>query len=321
MIAWLQSKDVVQPDGGVLSWHNPDHPGYPYPEISGLLLSLLARCPAADHEVRQRIADHLGRDLTGRGVVSRWGADYVFDTAMVFGGLRAHREAGGSIGDAQLLARLGRSISTMLRRRKTAEGFTASDAGRWSTSYGCHLLKSALAITAFEDSDAMTASAAQQLIDQLLADLLPLQTEGRFRIHAESNASYLHAHCYATEGLLCLERRGLTGHSAAILASAQWLGEIQQPSGGINAWHDGEVPSGDEHTDATAQAVRIWSLVDRERFAAEIGGGLRFLASVSTECGGLRYSPVSEDINTWATIFACQAVQWSSAPGDPLWLA
>ena len=40
--AWLRSPDVITVDGAVMSWVNPAHPGYSYPEIAGYMLSDLA---------------------------------------------------------------------------------------------------------------------------------------------------------------------------------------------------------------------------------------------------------------------------------------
>lgn len=42
MLDWLAGPEVVRDDGAVVSWHNPAHPGYPYPEAAGLVLSVLA---------------------------------------------------------------------------------------------------------------------------------------------------------------------------------------------------------------------------------------------------------------------------------------
>ena len=85
MFAWLQSERVVGRDGAVRSWDNPANPGYSYPEISGLLLSLLARSDSGDPEVRDRIAENVCR---GVGEIT----------------LRV----GGKDGGPQMLARAGR---------------------------------------------------------------------------------------------------------------------------------------------------------------------------------------------------------------------
>jgi len=63
MVAWLE-RDPLAPDGSVLSWVNPEHPGYAYPEAAGLLLGLLSDegrlGPSTD-----RIALRLTSDASG----------------------------------------------------------------------------------------------------------------------------------------------------------------------------------------------------------------------------------------------------------------
>ena len=80
----------------------------------------------------------------------------------------------------------------------------------------------------------------------------------------------------------------------------------------------GHSPYGELRADATAQAIRIWSLVDRAAFDREIAAGIDFLTSLATANRGVRYSPDSADVNVWATIFAVQALDWAEQGGDAL---
>src|SRR5262245_12513054 len=92
-LAWLTSSDVVRYDGSVMSWVNPNHPGYSYPEIAGYMLSYLALQGPTTASLRNRIAAHIAQhDLTASGAVGRGGAEYVFDSAMVLAGLVAHQK-------------------------------------------------------------------------------------------------------------------------------------------------------------------------------------------------------------------------------------
>jgi hypothetical protein len=154
------------------------------------------------------------------------------------------------------------------------------------------------------------------LAESLLAGLLPLYAAGRFRIHADSSVTYVHAHCYAVEGLLCLQRRGLAEVGGVARDCAGWLAQIQAANGGIRAWHDGTHASGPLRADATAQAVRIWSCVNRRAFGDAIGRALGFLGRLQSVSGGICYEPGSGDVNTWATVFAVQAVRWAAEGGD-----
>jgi hypothetical protein len=314
--AWLQSSTIVASDGSVLSWSNPEHPGYPYPEIAGLLLNLLAQDPGSDRELRRRIAVRLGQDTTPQGGLGRRGVRYVFDTAMALSGLIAQRRAEGELPDPNLPRRLFDFLATELLARRGASTPTSGSGAHWSTSYGCHLLKTSLAILAYREM--YGDPRARTLVDQLVTDLTPLFEDGRFRIHEHEDISYLHSNCYALEGLLAIEASAPRGWLRPIIRrGALWLARNQDVSGGIRSGHNGYSPSGELRGDATAQAMRIWSLVDRNAFAAEISAASGFLDSLRVEGAGFRYSPDSEDVNTWVTIFACQAEDWAQGGGDP----
>lgn len=309
LMAWLTSDRVIAPDGGVWSWSNPDHRGYRYPEIAGLLLNLLAQRDC-DPDARRRIVAGLAADTSPDGGVGRAGICYTFDTAMSLSGLLRERRSH----DPELAARQFSFLRRELRARRASTP-AAPPTGHWSTSYGCHLLKTVLALTAYR---AATGEDVDDLVDQLTSDLIPLAVDGRYRIHADTAVTYLHAHCYAIEGLLALSVAAPTlSVHREIEAGAQWLTRAQDIRGGLRAWHDGVSSSGELRADATAQAVRIWSLVDRNAFAEPIADALGFLARLGTAAGGIRYHPDSADINSWSTIFAVQAIEWSERSGDP----
>jgi len=84
---WVASTEFNADDGHCLSWSNPAHRGYAYPEMSGLLLSFL--CRSGDHPRR---AEELHRALSvgaDEDGVRRGSMTYVFDTAMALRGLVA----------------------------------------------------------------------------------------------------------------------------------------------------------------------------------------------------------------------------------------
>lgn len=233
---------------------------------------------------------------------------------MSLSGLLREQAATGALPHPDLAVRQYRSLRTELRARRATSQATPP-AGHWSTTYGCHLLKTALALTAFSRA---TGEDVDDLVDQLMSDLAPLAVDGRYPIHRDATVTYLHGHCYAIEGLLALSAAvpGLSVQ-AEIDAGAEWLARAQDPMGGLRAWHDGAVGWGELRADATAQAVRIWSLVDRDAFAEPISAALKFLTQLAAPSGGVRYAPDSEDLNRWATIFTVQALDWADRPGDP----
>ena len=314
---WLTSPEVVHPDGAVMSWVNPEHPGYAYPEIAGYMLSYLSLQDADTSALRNRIATRLGRDMTRTGAVGRDGVEYVFDSAMVLAGLLAHQANGGMLSEPDMPARLHRFIVGRLERRIGLEGTPSVDATHWSASYGCHLLKTVLSLTAYAERhpEAQTAS----LIDGLLQDFLPLYDNGRFRVNSESDQTYMHSHCYAIEGLLVLDGRGYPGLRPWIEGGASWLASAQAADGGLPAAVAGRFALPTTHADCTAQAVRIWTCVDPVLYRPNIERAKAFLLDLSTG-GGIRYRRGSSDVNTWATIFGTQAIEMAEQGGHWQWL-
>jgi len=310
LLGWLVRPSVVDGEGRVMSWSNPRHPGYPYPEIAGYLLSILAMEGESTLDIRDRIARRLVSDISPAGGVGRGGADYVFDSAMALAGLIAHESAGGVLSDD--------FVTVNLTARRAGTGLSTADPNHWSVSYGCHLLKVVIALYACDERGPRPTTSA--LVDRLVAELTGLYDNGRFRANASSLLTYLHSCCYAVEGLLVLQGRGHGEYGDLIRGSARWLAEIQTSEGGLRAFHDGRDAFGTLHTDATAQAVRIWSIVDATAFQEPITRGLGFLAEMTTPVGGLRYEPGSDDVNTWATIFGLQAARWAYEGGKWQWI-
>lgn len=317
LCAWLVGPDVVDASGAVWSWHNPAHPGYVYPEAAGLVLGALAAEPGT-HALRARVADWLCAHAEGDGF-GRDGARYAFDTCVCLAGLLAHERAGGVLRDPGLPARLGRAARAMLDRGVPVEGAVAAPAGHWSVSYGCHLLKCAVALLALDarEGDARGRATVRGLLDALL----PLARGGRFPVHGASTQSYLHAALYALEGLMCLHAWGYDGLGPTLDEGAAWLASAQDASGGLRAWHDGARAWGPLRGDATAQAMRLWAWHDGARWSGEIARASGFLAGAQSARGGVRYEPEGADENTWVTAFALQARRWVDAGGgDARWI-
>lgn len=304
---------MVDPDGAVRSWSNPDHPGYPYPEAAGLVLGALAAEPGT-LGLRGRLADRLARDVDAGGAVGRGGARYAFDTCVVVAGLLAHERAGGSLADPALPDRMGRAAGAMLDRGACVEGEVDAPAGHWSVSYGCHLLKCAVALTALDERAGDDRH--RGTVGALVESLAPLGRGGRFPTHAAATEAYLHATLYALEGLACLRARGWPGLDATLEAGAAWLATAQDDAGALRAWHDGSRAWGPRRSDATAQAMRFWCWHDRARWGANVARARAFLATAQDPSGGVVYEAGSRDVNTWATAFALQALRWSEGAGD-----
>jgi hypothetical protein len=305
-LSWLESTELTDSSGHVLSWWSTKKPGYAYPEVSGLLLTLLAHTGAGP--ARQRALRTALRQVPGgRSGIGRFGMDYTFDLAMVVRGLLRTRDPDESeIGMCKAL------LERTLQRLPGDQPQPLRRDTRWSLSFGAHQAKVAGAALECRRYEALRENADGVLL-QLREDTLRLQDDdGRFRIHAESGQTYLHSHCYAVEGLLMMADAGITGHTTTIASAANWLARVQAKDGGVQAWYDGRVATGPSRTDATAQMLRIFRLVDAGRFTAEISASAEFLRRHTVPGRGVRYEPGSGDVNTWATIFAVQAL----APAD-----
>ncbi|MFO0626008.1 MAG: hypothetical protein U0325_10365 [Polyangiales bacterium] len=289
-LAWLHGHDALRDDGAVMSWHNPAHPGYPYPEIAGLWLCAFPHAPAAP-----RVAAWLRAQVDAHGRIGRGEARYAFDAAVVIRGLRAHAPE-----DPCLAALTARLRDDLVAGRACVGG----DARRWSTVPGPHLLKCAIAL----GRNVIDARAAVRASPQGL----------RFDDGTGEGRTYLHANLYALEGARWLAARGDDVAAGWCRDGLRWLASVQTGEGGLRAWHDGVRAEGPVRADATAQAVRLWCALDPTRYATSIARGRACLAAMQHPGGAMRYEPESEDQNVWATIFAVQAERWArgEAAGD-----
>jgi hypothetical protein len=298
--AWLRSAAVVDDLGAVRSWHNPRHPGFDYPEAAGLWLSAFAGPGTPTDHVADRVAARLAARVS-TGEVGRDGVSYTFDLGVALAGLVDHRRAGGR--DRGRACEPGEhELFAALTERRVV---VAERPARWSTRYGPHMLKLAAVLARLPGAAARTATA------RLFDDLADMRDGGRF-VTSPDGSTYVHAHCYAAEGLLCIARGepdSVRGREATdrLAHAADWLADAQRPDGALPSHSGGARTPGPERTDATAQAIRIWAMVDAPRHATSIARARRFLAGCTAPEGALRYEPGSDDLNTWATIFGVQA--------------
>ena len=290
---WLSSQELIGAAGHCLSWANAAHPGYEYPEISGLLLSFLSRSGDAPQRAAQ-----LHGALTNTaepGGVRRGEIGYAFDTAMALRGVLDHSPDGGYPVEEWTRA--------LIEAVETGRGCSPTPSLEadtpWSLSFGAHQAKLAAGLLA-AGTVLDTAGAVELLRERTLRLQRP---DGRFSIHAASSRTYLHAHCYAVEGLLMMG-----GADEAVRAGVAWLARVQQPDGSYLAWHDGTAASGPARTDATAQAVRLFRCLDPPHYQPQIESAAAFLISCVDPLGGVRYEAGSRDRTAWSTMFTAQAL-------------
>lgn len=314
LLRWLESDAVVGGEGRVWSWHNPEHPGYAYPEAGGLWLALMAREPEVDEARLDRVAAWLRACEQGGGI-GRDGREYLFDHGMVVAGRLAWAERRGSEWEEER-GSIATMVACLRNNRATAP---AGMQARWSERFGPHLLKLALPLAQWVELGA--DDEAVKALVWLAERLRPASDDGRVPSVGRDGPTYLHACCYAAEGLWRLSEaplpRSLRAEARAQAErTAAWLASVQRADGGLPPWHDGTHGWGPAPADVAAQAVRLWSGLDRERYRGAVERSLGFLATLTEPCGGVRYHEDSRDLNTWATLFTVQALDFAQGRAD-----
>mgnify|MGYP001159246984 CR=1 FL=1 len=308
LLAWLRG-EAVRADGAVLSWVNPSHPGYAYPEVAGLWLTVLASEDSITDAELERVAGWVASEVDEAGRVGRGEVRYSFDSAIVVVGLVQAARRGLGV-DRGLLERMGLALAADLRAGAVA--FPAGEA-RWSTRPSAHLGKLRWA---FAELDALLGEDPRRdrgELDEHFArlDQMTCLDDGRIRIRADDPRSYVHASCYALEGMLLEPQR----EHARLLAGARWLTTIQDAQGSLPNWVAAPEQAVAWPSDVIAQAVRIWARIDPIEFARPIALALDQLRLRQTESGGLSYLAGASghvDVNVWASLFALQAVRWAA---------
>ena len=204
--------------------------------------------------------------------------------------------------------------------------FFEDDEGKWSRAAGSHHAK--ISIGLLKLYNIVEDEKLKMSVNGLCNWVLKLQgRDGKIKTNENSGGIYLHAHCYATEGLLyaskefCnkeLEKAGLEG--------ARWLVDAQNSKGGMSRWYFNDCGfSSDENTEALAQAIRIWLIASSlypqdDFFHRKIEKALDHLLNLqclTTEDnkakGGFYYAIMDKKIiphiNSCATLFSIQTLQ------------
>jgi hypothetical protein len=318
---WLQSSQVRLPDGRVHSWTGKGQ--FPYDEAAGYLIKLIDYCAkltgdASHLDSLQPCLDHLARTVQTHAGIGRQGQIYLFDTGIALAALTAHANVTGA-DLTVLMTPLANTIYSMISTERAVRSFGESQPdNRWSRRFGPHLIK--MVIPLIEASELLDRPELKKISVEL-ADRLVETTyrEGVFYTQPDFSCSYTHGHCYAVEGLLYADALGVRDSADLLRECAEKLVSLQRGTGGVVNWY-GRDEDLIETSDATAQAVRIWQCVDSGRFAAQIARGIGFLASITGPDGGFRYHQTSDNLNTWTTVFAVEAMLWKKHGPDPLWI-
>jgi hypothetical protein len=333
MEKWISS-EIYDKNGGIYSWQRNDEKGYLYDEITGYGIKLymylydIFEDPKYIKMARQSIS-YIDSQINGScGGMSRDGIYYVFDTSICLSGVLSYYDyyidRKYVIDDRYMRKEnikklLNFSYYSLLKRSPiTLNGSmqTNIDFNHWSLSYGSHLLKCCVALSQSSNIFKDEKEKLDKLIDRLCVEILKNFHNGHFHTNCNSKDVYTHSHCYATEGLIYLNR---PEYLDIIKRSASWLATVQNLDGSLyNRYFSEKIQ--EEAADVTAQSIRIWIWTDKEKFSHNIEKGFSFLRSLQSPEGGIYYKPGSKDINSWVTMFTMNAVLWDIHGANTKWL-
>jgi hypothetical protein len=333
--AWVCSGACQSESGAFVAWFDLANGcrSYDYPEISGYALTYLAGQTFLSERERSaghRAAEWLDERVRTGNLAARDGWDndavYLFDLGTIASGLLSfgrRTEVERYLETGRLLVNFlrdetcsTRSISPVSRRGPQSERAS------WSSRGVPHLAK---LVQAFLLTDELGEGNDGRVPARLIGTIKRLQdADGRMRMDDDETTTMLHPHLYAAEGLWIW---GSATHDEDALERArmatEWVFTHQLEQGGLPRFATNGKQRGAAHeqSDVTAQAARIAlalglrsRAVDRAltRLIEVARGDERGLAIV--------YQPDSPDIhlNTWATLFAAQALAMAAPGAGPI---
>jgi hypothetical protein len=333
MVDWTLRGAGRGPRGEVAGWVQDGRPAFWYPESGGYALShfsflhALARRTGPTEYLEH--AHAVARWLEGchvRGGYGRDGRLYPFDAGIVLKGflhyLAVHPDAAPRY--RPFLRTVRDFILNCLRESLPCvpvPGRAEGREARWSQRIGPHLIKTAACLRLYGvregDSEAVAAARAA------VAEVLRTWTEGWLWAPGDA-ALYVHAQCYALEGLLMLGPAAPAAAPDWVRSALAVLARAQDAGGGVPSHVFSEpyrvrsaFPS---RSDATAQCLRLWLLDGDPRWRTPVRRARAFLRRSARPSGAMLYESGLPDENLWATFFAVQAFRWADARPDPAWL-
>jgi hypothetical protein len=298
-LEWLIAGPARLPSGAYLSWHDGEGSGFPYPEASAVAVRAAlwwnrGLAPRLIPTVR-----YLEQSVGPDGLVCRGTTGYLFDSALVLAAMEDAADA-GLVGP--LVSMRSRVRAAVHRLAQSGQGCVRATSDRWSTRFGPHLLK-ALALSVQRPAPDASAPVVPLPVSAAAMRLSGLQRDDGAFPPAVGAPAYLHAHCYAVEGLLMLAELGMAALRVPAERGVDFLAALQRSDGTLPQWEGAVTVTA---ADATAQAGRLFLLDGRAGMRSRAEAALAGLAPLSTPAGSLRYTTACDDENVWCTAFAFQ---------------
>ena len=352
-VDWLIESGIQSENGAFHSWYDCDKNEYSfiYPETTGYSISLLLQLYRyMGNEIFLKRAISAGDWLLGiqredgsfycKYFGNPFGDKncdtslYTFDAAICARGLLDLFKATSHM----KYLRASRKIGNWLIGHQNSDGsFVAGlylngeiiEDSRWSRMSSCHHLKIISTLLKLYEilGEEKFFISAKKLLEW--GQKLELST-GRFVTSSDCEETYAHAHNYAVEGLLkASDFFNDTGLLKNAVRGAIWLSTVQSEDGSFWNFYNSKRER-IKVSDATAQALRIWLILEEKgitRFYNNIEKGLRFLAKMQCvshdkrSSGAVFYGQQEKNkirhANSWATIFMIQALLFKQEKGNP----
>jgi hypothetical protein len=333
--SWIGSGISQDPSGAFAAWLDLGRGefSFGYAEITGYALTFLAGQSAlGDREVAvgRRAADWLVQRIERGNLAARdgWdnGAVYLFDLGMIASGLLSFgaRVQVGRFVDAglRLVSVLAAELHSAPRLEPLAAASQRSERRAWSTLGRAHLAKLVQALLL---AGRFGGGAESELAAGLIKGVQRLQLpDGRLPTGEPDGETMLHPHLYAAEGLwLFGSATGDVESLERARSAVEWAWAHQLRSGGFprSARVGARPGEGLEQSDVTAQATRLALVLHLPAAGTERAlARLQDVTRAYCESSAVLYQPTSPDrhLNTWATMFAAQALALAADPGRSL---
>jgi len=337
-IKWIMTSGIQDKCGGFYSWYDIARAKYSflYPEVTGYAIRQLVQLYLSSNSNKYlKNALKAGNwflniQLEDGGFYYKYVNNvpnfsrFTFDTGSIIDGLIDLYDV---IGDKNYLKSAKQAADWILNLQQKDgsilagldENLSPIKCKHWSRTSGCHHIKTASILLRLyvKSRNHKYLNSAKRII--AWGNQLQFQN-GRFRSYQQTKKTYLHAHCYALEGLVRVSNSIYFKKEVYnALCGAMWLSSIQNYDGSIPNWYN-STKENMKVSDAVSQALRIWTIFLRKgniNLSKNIQKGLIFLKSFQCKervraKGGIIYAidTISKinHVNTCATLFFIQAL-------------